>query len=249
MSLNNIRGEIGEYFESHIKSGESDFLCLYGSSVYTKERRHSDLDLFVVTDTQIAMGALIAFIKNTHVKHEREIDEEVPFENKVQYSFAELIDSVRFQGFANEGERLVVPPVRKEADFLNSQEVKLRLSFNALTTPHDVIGANLGEYHYIKERAEDAAALLAISLKGESVFTLDDLYGALTTDESGNQGEMFLGYKVEYDKVRTYLISALDEALDRLTQWNIIRAHDDNYSVVIDAFRPREAMQYILNQR
>lgn len=241
-SFEHVKDELGQYFKAHVEREEKDFLCFYGSSVYSKKEQ-SDVDLFVATDGAIATDALIDVVKKVHIEHDRQIDEEVPFCNKVRYSFIELMDSVNYGGFDRNGSRITVPAIQKDADFLNSQEVKLRLAFNALTTPHDVIGTNLTEYHFIRERAEEAAALLAIALNDDPVFTVDSLYNSLVVDEDGNEGEMFLGYKVEYDVVQTHLKTSIDNALDRLGRLEVVQIVQDGYYVDIDNFNPIETMR------
>ena len=235
-----ISSEISNHFENHIKDNPTDYVCVYGSSVYSPEKITSDVDMFIVTHGagKIALSPFVEFIRDLHHRHGRKLDAEVPYENKVHYRHTELESAIQLGGFIVEGSKVIVPPIRKEADFLNSPEIKARLALNGLTTPHAVIGKNFSQYHVSRERSGEAITLLAIGLIDDEEFVINNLHEALTADRLGASGEMYLGYKTEYPLVREHLFGVLNGALDRLTKQSIIQSTNQGYIVNKADFDP-----------
>ncbi len=240
-----ISNEVSAHFAPHIKENPSDYVCVYGSSVYSPDKLTSDVDLFVVTHGvgKLAIEPLVGFIRDLHARHGRRLDEEVPYQNKIHYSGIEVEGALRFSGFEVNGPAITVPPVRKEAAFLNSTAIKARLALNGLTTPHAVIGEGFSRYHTTRERAGEAAALLAISLLGREEFDIPLLHDALAVSSTGASGEMFLGYKTEYPLVSEHLNGILGGAVDRLAKHGVVDATTQGHVVDWGTFDPRGYMQ------
>ena len=240
-----ISNEITSHFTPHLEDNPTDYVCVYGSSVYSPDKVTSDVDLFVVTHGagKLALGPLVEFITDLHVRHGRKLDAEVPYDNKVHYTDKEVETAIQFGGFQVDGPNITVPPVRKEAEFLQSPAIKSRLALNGLTTPHAVIGQNFSRYHVARERAGEAATLLGISLLGGEEFDVPMLREALTTSETGASGEMFLGYKTEYPIVDEHLLGVLSGGLDRLAKQGVVSPTFQGYNVQWDSFDPLGYMQ------
>lgn len=235
-----ISSEISDYFYAHTLGDPSDYLCVYGSSVYSPDNTTSDVDMFFVThgSGRVALSSFVDFIQDLHRRHGRRIDAEVPYENKVHYTAAEVESAIQLKGFEVDGPRVSVPPVRKEASFLGSPQIKSRLALNGLTTPHAVVGKEFARYHTSRERAAEAVTLLAVALLDDDEFGIENLHGVLTTSRSGASGEMYLGYKTEYSPVREYLYGVLSGALDRLVKQDVIRSTSQGYYVDRENFDP-----------
>jgi hypothetical protein len=240
-----ISSEISEHFAHHLNDNPSDYVVAYGSSVYSPEKVTSDVDVFAVTHSagKLAIGSLVSFIKDLHIRHGRKLDAEVPYENKVHYTSEEIESAVQFAGFDIQGPHIIVPPVRKEAAFLQSPQIKARLALNGLTTPHAIIGKDFARYHQARLRAGEAATLLAISLQGQQEFTIDHLRQALTTSKTGASGEMFLGYKTEHPLVDEYLYGVLGGGTERLAKQGVIHPTVEGYTVNWNTFNPAKYMQ------
>lgn len=239
-----ITKEITDYFEDHLEKHPHDYICVYGSSVYSPEKTTSDVDLFLVTQspTYLAIGSLVTFIKDLHTSHGRKLDAEVPYENKVHYTDQEVEYAVQFGGFEVHGNRIVVPQIQKIPSFLGSAAMKARLALNGLTTPHTVIGNDFSRYHYSRTRAGESATLLGISLQSEQDFDIHMLSEALTKNQSGKQGELYLGYKTEYPIVQDHLYGTLAGGLDRLEDAHVVERSGDIYHVDWGNFSPYDYM-------
>jgi predicted nucleotidyltransferase len=235
--------DIKAYWDPCLAECETNYLCVYGSSVYEKDCNKSDIDLFVVTDARdFALSGLVNFVNSLHETHEREIDVEVPYANKVLYTSNEINQATSYSGFTVNGSVITIPPIEKTQEYLSSPAVKARLALNALTTPHLVIGKNYTKYNAARSRAEKAVTLLSAQLTKQPEFTVDDMYDALSFDDCGNTGEMFLGYKVEHHIVEKYLRELLYYRVERLVNENILEKSDESYRVCKD-FNPVVYMQ------
>jgi len=246
-----ISSEINEYILPHIQNNPEDYVCVYGSSVYSPDKLTSDVDLFAVTHGagKLALEPLVGFIQDLHTRHGRRLDAEVPYENKVLYTAEEIEDAVQFGGFEVDGSRIAVPQVRKESSFLQSPAIKARLALNGLTTPHAVFGEDFTRYHVARERAGEAATLLAISMLNRDEVSVPMLHDALTVSDTGASGEMFLGYKTEYPIVSEHLFGVLEGGLARLSKSGVVNPTMEGYHVPRQTFDPRGYMQATAPQK
>ncbi len=235
-----ITTEITDHFTDHLDKNPTDYICVYGSSVYSPDKLTSDVDLFAVVQKQgsLALDTTIEFIQDLHQRHGRELDTEVPYDNKVHYTAPEVEAAVQFGGFEVAGNRIVIPPVQKTIEFLSGAAIKARLLLNGLTSPHSVIGNDFSQYHSARSRAGEAITLLAVSLQAEQEFDVDRLLNTLTESPSGKSGEMYLGYKVEYPIVKEHLYGVLAGALDRLHSEKVIDKRSETYHVEWRTFDP-----------
>jgi len=242
-----VSDEIIAYFEPHFRQNSTDFVCVYGSSLYKDADSGSDIDLFLVTNTAESIGNLCVksmsnFIRTMHLKLGRKIDEEVPYENKINYSTEEVASALSYFGFDTTQTRVSIPDVVKESSFLMSPEIKARLALNALTSPHTVFGLKAGLDRYITTRklAEESVTLLAANLVEDDEFDHDALFGALTTGSAGQYGEMYLGYKTEHPIVVDHLNGVLEDGVQRLSDRQVLKFRDD--SIVINR-KPLDPVQ------
>lgn len=242
-----ISSEIADYVSPHILQCPQDFVCVYGSSVYSEESWLSDIDLFAVTHNkqEFRIDNLVRFIKDMHDRHGRKIDEEVPFDNKVHYTGKEVDDALAFSGFDVDNGVIAVPLIIKEAEFLGGAAIKARLALNALTTPHLAIGDDLSRYRAVVKRAETSATLLAVNLIRRSTFDVPDLYDTLTEGDDGQAGEMYLGYKTEYPIVGDHLHKVLEHGLTSLATDDILIEQGSGYRLADPSVDP---IAYMLKQ-
>ena len=202
--LSDAYAEIGDFLGRQYADLDL-FCCIYGSFPAQRETSKSDIDLFVaVSDpTKVDFRSLVDFVLLIHRKRGLEQDEEVPYENKLLVSYADIAAATDLKPFYANGE-LFVRPVEKTKAFLSSEEIKQRLLLNALTTPHDCIVGNRLMHMEFRAKAERGLYQLASTLSQLQSPDVDDLVEVLLRDTAGNEGEWYLGYK-DYDTVRAYL--------------------------------------------
>lgn len=190
------------------------FLCVYGSYASNNANPESDLDIFVATKSFSIkdFGKLRDSVIALHVQNNLKLDQEVPYENKLLIPYEDVYDALVLSPFVKEGSKYVVPPVKKDPDFLASRNVRLRLVLNALTTPHKYICGNKAKYTEFKEMAEKAIVQLATGLIGSENADVDEILTALLFGPDGEEGEMYLGYKKE----RPWIVEYLREIVTRV---------------------------------
>ena len=184
------------------------FFIVYGSHASNENSDNSDVDVFLAIEhnDEKIFTKLRDFIISFHHKHRLELDEEVPYENKLIVSFEDIDDAVKLKPFITKHEDgYAVPAVQKEAAFLGSRDIRLRLILNALTSPHQFISGEKGRYEKVKTEAEHAVMLLGKRLSGKKEPTGDEVFEALTEGPRGEKNEWWLGYKTDKPAVYNYL--------------------------------------------
>ena len=222
MSKEQITQEVTDYLttqpDGYIAGSPAAFLCVYGSSVYKPQPNHSDVDMLcAVPDTHVNsvdVSQLGKIIHDAHITYGHKVDQEVPYANKLLYSFSDLGDAVKLKAFERTGfGTILVQDILKEPEFLASRQVKLRLGLNALTTPNIVVGTTGRAEKAFTELAGLAVTALGISLNGALECRVSDIVGRLCTSGSGATGEMFLGYKEDHVAVMKHLQTTVDRSL------------------------------------
>lgn len=242
--------DIVDFFDDHLQENPTDYVCVYGSSIYTTERPESDIDLFLVsTDetTSLSIHSIATFIKRMHIANNRKLDEEVPYDNKVSYTQSEVKDALLLKGFHIENGRITVPPVVKSRAFLSSNSIKYRLFLNCLTTPHGIIANSFERHTEDRQNAEKAMTALAINLYHEDsnsdTFTINDLFNTLTLGPNGEAGELFLGYKTDYPAVSEHLTNFLTNTKNQFIKDGLISTvTDETYTKTPKSFNPTEIL-------
>ncbi|MBP9842520.1 MAG: nucleotidyltransferase domain-containing protein [Candidatus Pacebacteria bacterium] len=194
-------------FSDRLLSGRDHFVCIYGSYASGNHTEASDMDMFVaVEDYSVSeFDRFSDFLIGLHVRHGLNLDDEVPYENKLMMSYGDLERAVALAPFRTEKEGYSVPRVEKNKDFLSSPEIRWRLLLNALTSPHECIGGNIERYGVYKDRAEEAVIELARGLSAHPSPEGSHLFEVLIRGKEGQEGEMYLGYKRDREGVMAYL--------------------------------------------
>ena len=210
---NALIDEIVDFTSDHFGSREHS-LCIYGSFGANTFSDRSDIDLFLATHnpTSLDLHQMKEFVIGIHHRHGMPLDCEVPFDNKLLASYDDIDKAAKLQGLIFRNGRIVVPPVKKTREFLSSYRIKLRLLFNALTTPHLIFGNSADRLNSSRETAERNLLLLAINDIRSIQFTVQDLVNSLLRGPHGEEGEMYLGYKRK-NGVAPHLTHALEKAL------------------------------------
>jgi predicted nucleotidyltransferase len=185
------------------------YLLVYGSYATNHKSELSDLDVMTITEScnDSEREKFNDFILSLHSKYNLKEDNEVPYKNKLIIDRKDVDSALKLLAFKNKYE-YIIPEIRKDEEFLASNEVRWRLILNALTTPHDIVYSNSFEkYNADRLNAEKALYNLASELllkmnKKKNVLNLLDsiLYGP-----KGVTGELYLGYKTERPNVVEYL--------------------------------------------
>lgn len=218
-----------------IEGADQSFVCIYGSSVYKPDSDSSDIDLLISAPPEriecIELGRVTGSVIELHEQLGRQTDEEVPYENKLLYSTEELIEAITFGGFVVEGCEIFVPEVKKSDEFLRSNEVKLRLALNALTTPNRIVSPCKEYADKLTRCAQISAVILGISTSPIQPVTSADILDNLTHSRNGKTGEDYLGYKIEFNPVREHITDFVKKGLDTMVADRFLTERDRRYNV------------------
>jgi L-2,4-diaminobutyrate decarboxylase len=187
------------------------FVCVYGSMAYGAQSRSSDIDVFVAVPkvTNKLANAIGKTIRAFHKANGLTIDNEVPFRNKLCVSLDDLRAAVNLSGLQLSAQGAIeIPFVQKSKEFLGSTQIRYRLLFNALTTPHVTGGTLVAEG--FANTAEQNLSLLSYDLCTSRALlpSFENRMTVLLADKDGATGEDYLGYK-NYPKVIENLASIL----------------------------------------
>lgn len=171
------------------------------------------MDMFIAMETieEEDLERTKDFIIDLHTRHGLNLDDEVPYENKLIVSYEDVQNAVNLLSFIKSGSSYKIPPIEKKEKFLASPEVRWRLILNALTSPHEFIYGNQEIYADFKVGAEKAIVRLARGLTKEDNPTPTELLQSLFSGTNGEEGEMYLGYKKERDETVRYLENIMVE--------------------------------------
>lgn len=204
------------------KLPKDTFCVMYGSYPDGVAKSTSDIDLFVAIDEhdQKLFNDLQKLVVKTHVKFKIPLDEEVSFRNKLLVTFAELEKAARLNGMDMIGDKFIVPDLIKNESYLESEQIKLRLLFNALSTPHYVFREN--DYYFsLKDRVIENLFWLAVDLLDVEECTIDQIIGILFESRNLRKGENYLGYKF-YPKVIEKIRENIENTAIRLNNKGMI---------------------------
>lgn len=207
--------------------GPCHLAILYGSRAYAGYVGHSDLDLLFVSDTldRSRQLKLIEEVQSIHRRNGFELDNEVPFERKLIATFEDLEKAVDGGGFWRDGDRLGMTPVIKTPQFLNSEELRLRLLLNALAGNVLVLSDTHHLYNSFAERARTTLLVLASRLAQRRTFSIEEFIAFLVSDGI-RSGEYYLGFKGD-PRTRLALSNAFGRTLNDLTALGLATHHAD----------------------
>lgn len=222
---------IETFFHQEVNPTDNDYLCIYGSSVYKNDKATSDVDMLLNIahdnhENSELIRRMTRFVIDMHTVFKRDLDEEVPFDNKLVYTNNDMRQATTLACFDKDIHgQVIVPAIEKTSAFLSSNRIKMRLALNALTTPHQTINKKSPTYAAHHQAAEIAISSVGISLCGQREFTQQDIFNQLTTGKNGETGEMYLGYKTQHSEVSEYLMGVIDRATHLMITSGILIAH------------------------
>lgn len=211
--LNSIKKEISAFLNKNFSDREY-FCIIYGSYASKAYNENSDLDLMVFLDRIDEQDVLITkeFINELHRKNNLTHDEEVPYENKLLVSFNQLEDSISLKQFKQK-EGYFIPLIKKTKEELSSENIKLRLCLNAITSLNLFVCGDKKKYLEYKKSAFKALIKLITETNSTLNLTPPEITSALFLDKKRNLfGEDYLGYK-DKGKMREHITSEITKAL------------------------------------
>lgn len=213
--IQKLVSEIKDFYVEEFK-GERYFTLIYGSYSYGLNLPNSDLDLVTVCNSfdHSRLQRVIRHTERLHAHYGLEVDVEVPYEKKLLATFDQLGCALAGGAFAMADNRIAVPPVVKTKEFLESEEVAMRLLLNALTGKSIFVCGSREKYASGILAAREKLVAFMFSIENAGFFTpasfVDSLMG--TPEKTG---ELYLGYK-DVPAIRNYLQQAFLDTFERM---------------------------------
>ena len=188
--------ELTKFLNDHFNNRDH-FACIYGSHASGHSTLKSDFDIVVAFDlpTDQDYKNILNFLIKLHTDNNLPLDNEVPYSNKIVVSYQDFEYATNLKGIKKENELYQVPSIKKTTLFLSSLEMRWRLLFNILTSPHIIVSGNTKTYQLMRDKAEQALVSLAINLTQKRNPTISELLDRLLQGKYGEEGELYLGYK------------------------------------------------------
>lgn len=185
-------------------------IIVYGSNCYGENE--SDLDVCIFVENQFdnlseLINDTIQFSRSEGIK----VDEEVPYENKLIYTYEQVEQILMDSIFINDNGEYQIDDIVKSREFLSSEQMRRRLLINILTTEHRVL---YGDTHFVKA-CEERAWIIILN----AIINTYNLQMPVTDSEvlqlmysnpyTGSHGEWYLGYKQNNERKQIYLENKL----------------------------------------
>lgn len=208
-----------KYFEEVENRFSNMTMLLYGSTVFGVNS--SDLDICFIREnnlSEIEFQELKNFTRKFHKYNNLRIDEEIPYENKLIYTQDFIKKIIDISPFPYNGKKIIIPPIEKNKEFLNSLEMKKRLFLNILTVKHIIFGKDIEKFNKYSDIAWEIILKSVISYAELNEFSLDKILKCLYLDPYNNvSGELYLGYKKNLPEKIQYIEMQTENQLERLS--------------------------------
>lgn len=192
---------------------------LYGSTVFGVDS--SDLDMCFIRDKDLTNNDMKILKKMTidyHMSNNLQLDDEVPYERKLIYTYDFLNQTIKDLPFPMVSNRFIIPKIIKSKEFLSSVEMKKRLILNILTVKHLIFTGNPDILKPYEQTAWKKMIDVIISYANLNEFTLEEIMNCFIMDPYNElDGEMYLGYKTNNINKIKYLHDSLQKYLIALT--------------------------------
>ena len=213
-------------------------IITYGSNVLGDKK--ADLDVcIIVKNSKNYVKEIVGKSKSFFEKEGLMLDQEIPYENKLVYSYEEVDEILSDNIFINELGEFCVLDIIKSKEFLSSQHMHERLLLNILTTLHKVV---MGDELYVslcEKRAWEIIIEAVTYYFGLPYDTKPEKYMNILhkNPKTQSEGEWYLGYKSDAGMKDRYLLNKLKEYLP------LFRAKKINLAENINPYYPSISMQ------
>ena len=224
-----------KFILSQINDLSSDAIILiYGSAAYGKIS--SDLDVVFILEKCDCI--LYEKIENAVVEFQKinnmQIDVEVPYYNKLVYTYSEVQNSLNYSLFKTKEKKYEIRPVIVDEKYFSSQEMKKRLLLNILTTYTVIVNGSEKKVKEYQLLAWKNVIKIVSSYNELKRININKFINLLYYDKKTNvTGEDYLGYKLSNPKLRKHMVLSLRKALNELVEEKkLMKKNLNNYVIL-----------------
>lgn len=185
-------------------------ILAYGSNCYGENT--SDLDVCIILNDDFNLyKEIIDDTINFSRYYGIKVDEEIPHENKLIYTYSQVKNIFQRPIFINNNGEFFIKDIEKTTEFLNSETMRKRLLLNIFTTEHNIL---CGEKDFVKYWENRAWFIMLDTIyhtyKLPLTATDEEVLNLMYKNPfTGNEGEMYLGYKKNDKRKHNYLTRKL----------------------------------------
>ncbi len=225
-----LLGEVRQMVENEF-AGERYLSFVYGSYAYGAQRPSSDLDIVMVGESADGgrVSRMTSAVVKLHLRHGLSVDEEVPFHRKLVATWDDLQAAIMGRGFRRDAGRLIASRVVKSREFLESEELRLRLLLNAITGRCLFVAGDAEALRNSQYEARINWVRILTLLLGTKRFTVGSFVGQLI-GSGERQGEWFLGFTDDHVR-RAYLEEVFGEVFTECARRGWLREAEGSYEI------------------
>jgi len=232
--MNSFYSLFKKYIFTNIKDlPKNTIIIIYGSTAYGIV--NNDLDVVFILETcsnelyKNIEKNIINFQKENHMQ----IDVEVPYSNKLVYTYDEINNILNYTLFKKSNGEYNITPVIVNNEYFSSVEMKKRLLINILTTYSKTISGKKSIINNYKKLAWENIIKIVSSYNSLKLINVDEFINLLYFDKKTNsKGEDYLGYKSNNPKLKRHLRKCILKTLKDLEKDNfVLRKDKKNYII------------------
>lgn len=224
-----------DYLFSNIKELPRDtIIILYGSCAYGV--LSSDLDVVFILQSydEKLYNKIEDFIIQFQKENNFKIDVEVPYRNKLIYTFTEVYEILDYSLFITNDNNYNITPITVSEEYFSGSEMRKRLLLNILTTYTKIINGNRKTIRELNNLAWKNLVKIVSEYNSLSIINVDEFIKLLFFDKKTNVAcEDYLGYKRKNPKLEIHLRKELINILKDLEKDKIVFRNDSkNYTLL-----------------
>ena len=217
-------------FSSIKELPRNTIILLYGSCAC------GDLDIVFILESydEKLYNKIENFIVQFQNENNMKIDVEVPYRNKLIYTFAEVYEILDYSLFKTNDNEYIITPIIVSEEYFSGVEMRKRLLLNILTTYTKIVNGNRKTIKEFNNLAWENLVKIVSSYNCLSNINVDEFIELLFFDKKRKvEGEDYLGYKRENPKLEVHLRKKLINTLKELKKNKIVfRKNSENYTIL-----------------
>lgn len=233
MELSATIVKLAEDYASKVKKefeGRDPIVVLYGSSLNSVTAHDFDVVLFLHNYDDEDMKKISEITHDFHVRNGMIIDDEVPYSNKLIYTFFDIERMLIQPPFQVKRNHFFIQPINKNEEFLSSDCMKLRLLQNILCDDTQCIlgnGALLDNYR--KRAWENLIRIVYSNIRNEYLSEAEFIENLYKNPYGDEEGEFYIGFTRSNMRVSEYLKSKVAELFSALCSKGKLIQKDGRY--------------------
>lgn len=231
--------------EEFRQPNESYFVVVYGSYGYGYVKPKSDLDIvFYCKDEHCSderRSKITEFVEGLHRKHQMQLDNEIPYEDKILLPYSFLKSACQGDGIltksADGQQKWEIPEIEKTREYLTSANLLLRFFMGVFFNQNFLVSGSVHMYNKCKGLATRNLVKAVISINGRTKVNSMLLAKDFCLSPRGTFGDYFLGFS-DREPFTSYLLEFIELTLGTMNLQHLPDADGTSYLIQSDDLKP-----------